>query len=157
MAIVLPDSILSNPGLAWLRRWVLSSAWVIASVDLPREMFARSDTHTMTSVLVLQRFTEEEKRLVAELGHPPKYQIFMAIAEHCGWDLRGQPRYLRTPEGEEVLQKVRRPTTARDTHGNLIEIEREAEEPVTNDQLPAVVSRFREWLKVNPAQPWHHD
>lgn len=157
MAIVLPDSILSNPGLAWLRRWVLGNAWIIASVDLPREMFARSDTHTMTSVLVLQRFAEEEKRLVAELGHSPKYQVFMAIAEHCGWDLRGQPRYLRTAEGEEVLQKITRPVTTRDTSGNLTEIEREAEEPVINDQLPAVVRRFREWLKANPTQPWNHD
>jgi type I restriction enzyme M protein len=75
MAIVLPDSILSNPGLAWLRRWVLSNAWVIASVDLPREMFARSDTHTMTAVLVLQKFTAEEKRHFNELGKVPPYKI----------------------------------------------------------------------------------
>ncbi|WP_414581920.1 HsdM family class I SAM-dependent methyltransferase [Scytonema sp. PCC 10023] len=58
MAIVLPDSILSNPGLAFIRRKVLRNAYIIASIDLPRQMFARSDTHTMTSVLVLQKFSD---------------------------------------------------------------------------------------------------
>lgn len=157
MAIVLPDSILSNPGLAWLRRWVLSNAWVIASVDLPREMFARSDTHTMTAVLVLQKFTAEEKRHFNELGKVPNYKIFMSIVEHCGWDLRGQPRYVRTPEGEEVLRKTKRPVTTRDVQGNLVEMEREIEAPIIDDQLPGVVDRFRAWLKANPSQPWNHD
>lgn len=157
MAIVLPDSILSNPGLSWLRRWILKSAWIIASIDLPREMFARSDTHTMTAVLILQKFTDEQRRLIAEIGRPTKYRIFMAIAEHCGWDLRGQPRYLRTPEGEEFLQKTKKKITTRDERGNLIETEREVEEPVIKDQLPSVVKKFCDWLKANPNQPWNHD
>ncbi len=157
MAIVLPDSILSNPGLAWLRRWVLANAWVIASVDLPREMFARSDTHTMTAVLVLQKFTPEEKQHFKELGKVPSYKIFMSIAENCGWDLRGQPKYLRTPEGEEILRKTKRTITTRDLHGRLTEVEKEVEAAIVNDQLPAVVLRFQEWLKDNPSQPWNHD
>src|SRR5262249_10266122 len=64
MAIVLPDSILSNPGLAFIRQWLLMNAYVLASVDMPRETFAKSDTHTKTSVLFLQRFTDQERELV---------------------------------------------------------------------------------------------
>jgi type I restriction enzyme M protein len=104
MAIVLPDSILSNPGLAFIRRWLLTRAYVMASVDLPRETFAKSDTHTMTSVLVLQKFTETERRL-AEENRLPDYQSFMAVADYVGWDHRGNPVYRRTPEGEEILQR----------------------------------------------------
>jgi type I restriction enzyme M protein len=157
LAIVLPDSILSNPGLSWLRRWVLSNAWVIASVDLPREMFARSDTHTMTAVLVLQKFTSDEKQHFAEVGRVPAYKIFMAIAEECGWDLRGQARYVRTPEGEEILRKTKRKAITRNESGSLVESEKEVEEPIIHDQLPIVVTRFREWLKTNSYQPWNHD
>ena len=111
MAIVLPDSILSNPGLAFIRRWLLSRAYVIASIDLPRETFARSDTHTMTSVLVLQKFTADERKLVSETGRPPEYEVFMAIADHIGCDLRGQPIYVHTPEGEEIKRKIVRRIT----------------------------------------------
>lgn len=42
MAIVLPDSILNNPGLEFIRRWLFRRARVIASVDLPKETFADS-------------------------------------------------------------------------------------------------------------------
>ena len=72
-AIVLPDSILSNPGLAFIREWMHMNAYVLASVDLPKQMFARSDTGTLTSVLVLQKFTDEELHLAREMGKPPDY------------------------------------------------------------------------------------
>jgi type I restriction enzyme M protein len=154
MAIVLPDSILSNPGLAWLRRWVLQNAWIIASIDLPREMFAKSDTHTMTSVLLLQRFTPEERRLVAQTGRTEDYEIFMAIADRVGWDLRGQPVFMRTEEGEEIYRKIRRTVPGRSTRGELVDVIREMEEPIIDDQLPAITSLFIRWLKIHMHQSW---
>lgn len=154
MAIVLPDSILSNPGLAWLRRWVLRNAWIIASVDLPREMFAKSDTHTMTSVLIVQKFTPEESRLVAEIGRAPEYEIFMAIADKVGWDLRGQPVYKRTPEGEEILRKVSRTVTGRNAYGDVVETQREEEEPIIDDHLPVITKLFTQWLKQHQSLRW---
>jgi len=157
MAIVLPDSILSNPGLSWLRRWVLTQAWIIASVDLPREMFARSDTHTMTSVLILQRFTREERAYVQKVGRPDDYEIFMAIAEKVGWDLRGQPVYMRTPEGAEILEKRKRVISSRNGEGNIVEEEIEIEEPIINDQLPDIVRLFEQWLKDRSPLAWQHD
>ena len=54
LAIILPDSILSNPGLTGLRSWVLSQARVIASIDLPQETF-EPHTGTQTSLLLLQK------------------------------------------------------------------------------------------------------
>lgn len=154
MAIVLPDSILSNPGLAWLRRWVLQNAWIIASVDLPRETFAKSDTGTMTSVLIVQKFTPEECQLVAEVGHPPEYDIFMAIADKVGWDLRGQPVYMRTLEGEEILRKTSRVVTARNAYGDLVKVRRDDEEPIIDDHLPGITALFTEWLKHGKNQRW---
>lgn len=156
MAIVLPDSILSNPGLAWLRRWVLREAWIIASIDLPREMFARSDTHTMTSVLILQRFTGEERREVQKHGHPPDYDIFMALAEKVGWDLRGQPVYMRTPEGEAIKRKVKKAVSHRNASGVLVEEEVEVEEDIIHDQMPEITSLFKQWLKSNAPHKWQH-
>jgi len=154
MAIVLPDSILSNPGLAFIRRWLLRRAYVIASVDLPREMFARSDTHTMTSVLVLQKFTGAERQLVAETGKPPDYELFMAVAERVGWDLRGSPVVLRTPEGEEILRKRARRVTSRNAKGDVIETIQETEEPILDDQLPEIARLFTEWLTQGAPKRW---
>jgi type I restriction enzyme M protein len=156
MAIVLPDSILSNPGLVWLRRWVLRRAWIIASVDLPREMFAKSNTGTMTSVLILQKFTPEERRFVEETGRPPEYEIFMAIADRVGWDQRGQPIFVRTPEGEEILRKVPRRITGRNARGEVVELIREIEEPIVDDNLPEITRLFQQWLVEHPTLRWMH-
>ncbi|MCC5653505.1 N-6 DNA methylase [Nostoc sp. XA013] len=155
MAIVLPDSILSNPGLAFIRRKILQNAYIIASIDLPRQMFARSDTHTMTSVLVLQKFTESDRRMIAAMARPPEYEIFMAIADKVGWDLRGNPVYVRTPEGEEVLRKTTRNVTSRNAKGEVIEISKEVEEPIIDDQLPAVTQLFKNWLERKSPR-WLH-
>jgi hypothetical protein len=79
----------------------------------------------------------------------------MAIAEHIGWDLRGQPAYLRTPEGEEILQKTLMNVTMRDVYGEVIEGQREIEEPVLDDQLPEISTLFEQWLKTT-SLPWRH-
>ena len=155
LAIVLPDSILSNPGLAFIRRWVIKRAYVLASIDLPREMFARSDTHTMTSVLVLQKFTKEERKF-ADAGSLPEYQIFMAIADRVGWDLRGNSVFVRTPEGEEVQHKVTRPVVGRNARGDVVETLREVEESIIDDQLPGIAVLFEAWLRDLPPQGWMH-
>jgi len=39
MGIVLPDGILGNPGDEYIRWWILRYTWVLASVDLPVEVF----------------------------------------------------------------------------------------------------------------------
>lgn len=154
MAIVLPDSILSNPGLSFVRRWLLTHAWVIASIDLPREMFARSDTHTKTSILIVQKFTLEEQRMVDGGAEPPEYDVFMAMADHVGWDLRGNELHLRTPEGDEVVQTVCRPVSTRDAAGNAVVVDKEVEEPVVNDELDSIVEQFEKWLPTSRRPGW---
>ncbi len=39
MAIVLPDGILGNPDLEYVRYWILQQTRVLASIDLPVETF----------------------------------------------------------------------------------------------------------------------
>ncbi len=121
MGIVLPDSILSNPGLKWLREWILKEAYVIASIDLPSETFEPS-TGTQTSVLILRKKTPEEKK------YQEDYEIFMAIPEKVGHDKRGNRIYKTSPDGEIELD--------------------EKGDPIIEDHLPLVSKAFKEWLKT---------
>ena len=90
LAIVLPRSILNNPGLAFIRRWVIMNARVVASIDMPKETFAEGGGVPNPSVLILQRFTREESRL-ARASALNRYQIFMASPKAVGVDKRGNP------------------------------------------------------------------
>jgi len=119
LGIVLPDSILSNPGLVWIRKWILKKAYVIASIDLPVETF-QPHTGTQTSILILKKKTAEQQKLHED------YEIFMAIPEKIGHDRRGNPIYKTTMGGGIEL----------DDNGN----------PIIEDHLPFVAITFKEWL-----------
>jgi len=120
LGIVLPDSILSNPGLTWIREWILKKTYIIASIDMPVETF-EPHTGTQTSILVLKKKTSEQEKREED------YEIFMSIPEKVGHDRRGNPIFSTTPDGE-------------------IELDANAQ-PVINDHLPLVTQMFREWAR----------
>lgn len=82
LALVVPDGILSNSKDQQCRKWFLNHAWLRAVISLPTETFVFSGTTCKTSVLVIQK-PLRGYRLPQE-----HYQIFMAISEQIGWDLR---------------------------------------------------------------------
>lgn len=126
LAIVLPDSILGNPGLVFIRRWILKNARIIASIDLPTETF-EPWAGTQTSILILQKKGRDEIE-AEEKGAIYDYEVFMAIAETVGHDRRGNKLALRTPEGEEILDPL-------------------TQELLIDDQLPEVASLFDQWIE----------
>ena len=81
LAIVLPEGILNNPSLAYVREYAEDRAFVRAVVSLPQEAFASSGASVKASLLFMQRFTADEKaayddaaeeaRVEAALRHAP--------------------------------------------------------------------------------------
>ena len=120
LGIVLPDSILSNPGLKWLREWIIKKAYIIASIDLPVETF-EPHTGTQTSILILKKKTPEQEKYQEE------YEIFMAVPEKVGHDRRGNPIYKTNIEGKIELDS-----------DNL---------EIIDDHLPMVAEMFEKWIK----------
>ena len=120
LGIVLPDSILSSPGLTWIREWIQKKAYIIASIDLPVETF-EPHTGTQTSILILKKKTPEQEK------HPEDYEIFMAIPEKVGHDRRGNKIFKTTPKGEVELDKKG--------------------EKVIDDHLSLVAEMFKEWIR----------
>jgi type I restriction enzyme M protein len=82
MAIVLPDGILTNTSLQYVRDFILEKAELLAVVSLPVFAFAHFGAGVKSSLVFLRR-----KRN----GEPSRsYSIFMAIAEHIGYDVSGR-------------------------------------------------------------------
>ena len=126
LAIVLPRSIANNPGLKFIRKWLLGNARLVASIDLPKETFAEGGGVPNPSVLIVQRLRREEVKL-AQVGALDEYDIFMAIPKKVGIDKRGNKVHVRTPEGLVVLDDDNSPTI--------------------DDDLPRVVSAFETWRR----------
>ena len=153
LAIVLPDSILTNPGLRSLRAWLLRKARVIASVDLPKETFMPY-TGTQTSVLLLQKKTDEEMEAEKTFQSHQGYQVFMAMPRAIGKDRRGNPLYCRTQEGNviEVEESHAAYRTAPDGTGVVESITRRR--ALIHNELPSVVASFREWVSEPDRRRW---
>ena len=90
MAIVLPDGVYGNNQLSYIRRWLLERARIVAIIDVPMETFM-PNTPTKTTIIILQKLL---KNIILN-----DYPIFMAIAETCGHDRRGNPK-----ESDDIAQ-----------------------------------------------------
>ena len=109
MGIVLPDSILGSPGLGYIREWLIKNHRIIGSVDLHADTF-QPRNGTQTSVLFLQKKTQEQKDAEEKAGTMADYNIFMAMVEKVGHDKRGTPTFKRDKEGNEINYHILKTT-----------------------------------------------
>ena len=98
MAIVLPDSDLTNQNTEFIREFIKQKARLLAVVSLPQETFIPHGTGVKASVLFLQKLPEEE---LEELKKQD-YSIFMAICEKIGYNVRGKTLFKKDEKGKLI-------------------------------------------------------
>jgi len=143
LGIVLPDSILSNPGYSYVRYWILQNCQVLASADLPVETFLPR-TGTQTSVLILRRKSEQEKLMESMSGEMKLYKIFMANIKKVGKDRRGNIIYKKDERGREIINRSLYKTYAESTILDFLPTV-ETTGRIVDDELPKVAE---EYLKI---------
>ncbi|MFU2192824.1 restriction endonuclease subunit M [Methanobacterium sp. MZD130B] len=89
MAIVLPDGIYGNDKLGYIRKFLMDHGRILAVIDVPVETF-QPNTSTKTTILIYQKIKKT----------PKDYRVFMAVADTCGHDRRGNPT------GSDDISKV---------------------------------------------------
>lgn len=144
--IVLPDSILSNPGYASVRYWILQNCQILASVDLPVETFLPR-TGTQTSVLILRRKSDQEKLMESMSGQMAQYEIFMTVVNKVGKDRRGGFIYKRDDKGRDIVKRDLYKVFAESTILDFLPAV-ETTGKIVDDELPQVANLFHQ-LKRN--------
>ncbi len=136
MAIVLPNGLLNNAGLAYFRYWLMEHAQILAIVDMHRDLF-QPKNDTQTSMVLLRRKAPGEI-----LGD---YPIFMAIADTVGHDKRGTTIYKRQPDGGLILQErfdfVSTQDLLENESGKIL-----IKEPVVDDELGNIAAIYEQWI-----------
>ena len=144
LAIVLPDGILSNPDSESIRHWILERFKLLASVDLPVEMFL-PQVPVQASLLFLQKKTEDEK--LASANGKDDYEVFMAIAEAVGKDRRGQPIFKRDEDGEEILEPHDKKSLVMLSDGRTKVVSKRVMKKIPDDDLPSIAIAYAKFLK----------
>ena len=82
MGIVLPDGILTNSSLQYVRDFIMEQCEILAVISLPQFAFSHYGAGVKSSLVFLRRKGTGE---VLE-----DYPIFMAMADHVGYDATGR-------------------------------------------------------------------
>lgn len=148
LGIVLPSGILSNPGDAPIRQWILDNCWVLAVVDLPVETFvAEANVNIYTSLLFLKKKTAAERAAGPATGDPG-YPVFMAVAEKVGYDRRGSRIFKRLPDGEFRLADVEY-SEFRVKDGAVCEERKIRREKIEDNDLPGIAEAYHAFRATN--------
>lgn len=150
MAIVLPDAILGAPGLEYVRQWIMTHCRLVASIDLHPDTF-QPGNGTQTSVMILQRKTEEDTEREAIQQQLQDYEIFMAQVMAMGHDKRGNSTYKRNEDGELILSPAdeREQTDLFEQTANGDVTKRPmARQKILDDDSPVVAEEFLDWKRT---------
>lgn len=141
MALILPNGILGNPGeqMEAVRWWMMWKMELLASVDLPAEAFL-PQVSVQASCVFLRRRDENELRLAGPKG-PKQGPVFMAIAENCGHGRRGEPMYVKKPDGGEDIQGIEVPERW-ERNGRIVETMRRKQVRLLADDMPWIVTQY---------------
>ena len=153
MGIVLPDALLGSPGTGYIREWLIKNTKIIASIDLHEDTF-QPRNGTQTSVLILQKKTEEEISKEESTGQMADYNIYMAIVDKIGHDKRGNTLFKRDNDGNEIMVPEKQNIYKLDeTSSGSKTAQMESREKVVDDQTVLVPNIFRKW-KINEGISW---
>ena len=82
LALVLPDGILTNSSLQYVRDFLMEQCQIMAVVSIPQFAFSHYGAGVKSSVVFLRRKAVGEQLC--------NYPIFMAIADRIGYDATGR-------------------------------------------------------------------
>ncbi|MGK2963717.1 MAG: N-6 DNA methylase [Gemmatimonadaceae bacterium] len=145
-AIVLPDGILGSPGLGYVRDWILRNTRILASIDLHPDTF-QPFVSIQTSLLVLQRKSDQEIGLESAAGRMNDYPVFMAVANHVGHDKRGNVAYVRDQHGNEIVEECEEQIKDWVDGTPVYKHERRLKK-VVDDNTIQVAQAFQRWLSA---------
>lgn len=97
MVIVLPDGILTNSSLQYVRDFLMERCQILGIVSLPQIAFMHFGAGVKSSLVFVRRKGAKEKQ--------GRYKIFMAIAEHVGKDATGRTDKDELPEILKAYQE----------------------------------------------------
>lgn len=164
MAIVLPQGIFNNTNAEYIRRFIMEEARILAVVGLHVNTF-KPHTGTKTSVLFLQKYTDEEKERIQQIKakYESKFdEYFNELKEkynNCNWDTtideEKLPEELKAfldsyfASAEEIEETENETAEAEENEAeNSYKIEEKEESESKEIELNALIEEYKEITDV---------
>jgi type I restriction enzyme M protein len=120
LAIVLPDGLLANDSMQFVRDWILSHARLKAIISLPHATFSPFGSSVKTSLVILEKreiplalVDQTEVSQKGILSDDEDYDVYMARIDDIGYDASGrrsvsQEETQEPPEIGDIIESFKR-------------------------------------------------
>jgi len=125
MGMVLPDGILTNSTLGYVRQWILNHTQILSVVSLPQETFIPYGAGTKASILFSRKVPLDKIEEMQDADYP----VFMAVVGKIGYNVRGRPISKRDVNGKAIF----------DEQGN----------PIIDSDIPEIINAYQDFRKTN--------
>ena len=119
VGIVMPDGVLANSNMKFVRDWYRQQGKLVAVISLPQETFMPFGAGVKTSLIFFRKWTTEELKIRKEKDAGPldkfmnkekskqekkldDYEVYMARVDSIGYDATGREK--GKPETEEIVK-----------------------------------------------------
>lgn len=147
-AMIVPQSILNNPSLEYVRKWLFAHTKILGVLELPVETFlvsGREGTGTLTAILVVERRNlEETVRILDGVSEIENYPIFMAEVKKVGYDRRGNQIFVKDDEGQEITEDT-------EINGSIIK------KRIIDNDLPEILEQYLEFANKRRTGKVYYD
>ena len=153
MAIVLPQGLLNNTNAEYIRRFVIDEARILAVVGLHGNTF-KPHTGTKTSVLFLQKYTDEEKNRIQgiKLKYETEWEEFIAglKSQHKDTTWKSEVNEEQLPEELKAFIESYFGVAEELIEGEETEVSEESEttEAQKSTSLSALVDELEGWEEM---------
>ena len=109
--------------------------------------FVQPFVSIQTSLLVLERKSEQLIAVEKAADALNDYPVFMAVANHVGHDKRGNTTYVRDRKGNEIVEEI---TEQVKEYENGVPVYRhqKTRKKVFDDNTQQIAEEFRAWLST---------
>ena len=155
MAIILPEGYLCTSSYGYVRQWILENTRVLALIELPRRVFAKSDADLRGNIVVLQRLPDDDLRLLRESDYP----IFSDMVRKVGFKMGAgfAPTILRDAKtGLEMRDERNSPIIESDFDGVQERFEKFAEREKLFSDPPGRSRNSQTWVGAKVSNVMDH-
>lgn len=106
LAMVIPDSILTNSSMQYVRDWIEEHWRIVAVVSLPQFAFAANGAGVKSSVLFLKKYSATTTAAIQEIKAEVQADLFDKKSKGKQLDLLIDEKKLRIKMGDQVIQDL---------------------------------------------------
>lgn len=126
VAIIIPDGVLANINLQYVREWIFEQARIFAIVSLPRQTFKYIGTTAKTSIIFMQKFNVGQTFEAVK-----KLPIFMTSVDYVGINHEGKNdlpaisrEFKKFYQGEKIVGEHMSPMLTSATGKDVLKVHR---------------------------------